>query len=412
MRPALPLQPPHLRRANRTSILLFVREQGPVTRPQVADATGLSRPTVTKLVEELLAEGLLRESGLGHSTSSGGKRPGLVELNTEAVAVAAVAIGIESVEAGIVDLGGHILLRRTIPMAAGNPTEMIERIGELADGLVREFSTQASRPVIGLGVGAPGVVHPATGVTGYSPNLPGWREVPLGGMLAQATGLPVALENRCRAQTLGEVWFGHGRHTANLVGLEAGVHIEGAVILDGKLYRGLDDSALEMGHTTVDPAGAQCSCGNMGCWEVYASRQALLGLIRDALWRGEPSILRGPVGNDLEALGLPAVIAALRAGDPLAHRYAVAEMGYRLGIGLANVINIFNPELVVLFGAMTDTGEDLLVRIRSTVTARALQGPGRRVRILASALGSDAPLVGAATLVISPQFSNDLVAAD
>lgn len=403
-----PLQPPHLRRANRTSILRYVRANGAVTRPQIADAIGLSRPTVAKLVDELVAEGLIRGVGLGHSTSSGGKRPGLVELNADAAAVLAVAVGVETVEVGVTDLSGKILLRRQVPTgAAAGPAAVVERTCALAREVLGEHTRSGGVPVLGAGVGAPGIVHPATGVVAFSPNLPGWREVPLGQSLSRATGLHVTVDNECRTQTLGEVWFGNGENVANLVGLETGVGIGAGVVLDGQIYRGPDDAAGEIGHTTVDPLGAQCHCGNMGCWEVYASTTALLQWIRDALWRGEYSVLRERVGNNLEALTVPMVLSAVAAGDSLARRYAVDEMGYRLGLGVANLVNIFNPELVVLFGEITSLGEDLFEKIRMTVRTRAMPQAARRVQVRASALGRDADLVGAATLVISQLFAVD-----
>jgi glucokinase-like ROK family protein len=401
-----PLQPTHLRLANRAAILQYVRANGPLSRPQIADAIGLSRPTVAKLVDELVTEGLIHEIGLGQSTSSGGKRPGLVELNAGAAAVAAVALGEERIEVGMTDLAGHVLTRRVMPtLAEAGPADVIRRIVAALKETLSDFGRTSSVPVAGVGVGAPGVVHTATGVVGFSPNLPGWREIPLGEELARATGLSVTVETQYRAQTLGEVWFGHGQGVQNLIGLGTGVGIGAGVVLDGSVYRGPDDSAGEIGHTTIDPLGAQCHCGNLGCWEIYASTTALLRLVRDALWRGESSVLSGQLSGRLEDLTLEMVMDAAQSGDALARRYAIEEMGYRIGMGTANLVNVFNPELVVLFGAITALGEELLERIRTSVSSRALPEPGQRVRIVSSALGADAPLVGAATLVISRIFS-------
>lgn len=403
-----PLQPPHLRLANRAAILHYVRSNSPLSRPQIADAIGLSRPTVAKLIDELVVEGLIREVGLGQSTSSGGKRPGLVELNAGAAAVAAVSLGEERTEVGVTDLAGRVLMRRVFPtLAEEGPEGVIKRIVAAVTQTLTEFGQSSSTPLAGVGAGAPGVVHTANGIVGFSPNLPGWRDVPFGQELARATGLSVTVESQYRAQTLGEVWFGHGQGVQHLVGLGTGVGIGAGVVLDGRVYRGPDDSAGEIGHTTIDPHGTQCHCGNMGCWEVYASTTALLRLVRDALWRGEHSVLSAQVGGRLEALTLDMVLAAAAGGDTLARRYAVDEMGYRLGMGAANLVNVFNPEVVVLFGDITILGEDLLEQIRSSVRSRALPEPGRRVRIMTSALGADAPLVGAATLVISQLFAQE-----
>lgn len=401
-----PLQPPHLRLANRAAILRFVRAHSPLSRPQIADAIGLSRPTVAKLVDELAAEGLIRETGRGPSTRGGGKRPLLVELNAGAAAVAAVSLGEEQIETGVADLAGRVLLRRRRPTGAEQgPDEVVRRVTAAVGETLAEFRRTSNLRIAGVGAGVVGVVHATTGVVAFAANLPGWRDIPLGAELARATGLPVSVETQYRAQTLGEVWFGHGQGVRNLVGLGLGVGIGAGVVLEGSIYRGPDDSAGEIGHTTIDPLGAQCRCGNMGCWEVYASTSALLRMVRDALWRGERSVLAEQVGSRLDTLTLEMVLAAAESGDPLARRYAVDEMGYRLGMGTANLVNIFNPELVVLFGEMTVLGEELLERIRASVRTRALPEPGRRVRIVASLLGADAPLVGAASLIISRLFS-------
>ncbi|HEY3363533.1 MAG TPA: ROK family transcriptional regulator [Symbiobacteriaceae bacterium] len=395
-----------IRQSNRVAILRYLRAGGAVSRPQIAEAVGLSRPTVANLVDELVAEGLVREVGLGQSTRSGGKRPGLVKLNPDAAAVAAVAIGVEQVEAGIIKLDGHVARRRQAPMpAAVGPEAGLDLVRRMLSDLLTEYGREPHAPVLGVGASAPGVVHPATGVVAFSPALPGWRDVPLGPELARATGLPVTLDSECRAQTLGEVWFGQGQEVGDLVGLVTGAGIGAGVVMDGLIYRGPDDSAGEIGHTTLDPLGARCHCGNMGCWEVYSSTAGLLRMVRDALWRGEFSTLGDRVGNDLGRLTLPMVLDAVRCGDTLARRYAVDEMGYRLGVGIANLVNTFNPEMVVLFGPITALGEELLERIRTTVRTRALPQAGARARIVCSLLGADGPLVGAATLVISRLFS-------
>lgn len=406
-----PLQPPHLRQANRIAILNHVRKHGPVSRPDIAKETGLSRPTVMKQVDDLLAEGLLREAGYAQPGGVSGRRPALVELNRSAAVALGVLLGVDAIDAAVVDLGARVLARQRVPTRpAEGPGAVISRMAEVSTALLEGLRGPGAPQVLGVGIGAPGLIRSAAGTVAFSPNLPGWREVELGRQVADRLGLPVLVDNEARVQALAEMWFGLGSGVENLIALETGIGIGAGIVIDGHLYRGVSSSAGEVGHTTIDPLGPPCACGNKGCWEAMASTGALCSLIKDALWRGEVSILNDWLGGNLEQLTLEHVVRAVQAGDALAYRYAVTEMGRRLGLGIANLVNIFNPERVVIHGEITDLGEPLLAEIRQTVAARALDLPGRRVDIRLSELGRDAGVIGAATLLINQVFTLELSA--
>ena len=232
-----------------------------------------------------------------------------------------------------------------------------------------------------------------------TPNL-GWRDVPLRDLISKGTGLPASLDNDANCATYGEFWIGAARGGRNVVGMTIGTGIGGGLILDGRLYHGASDVAGEIGHTTIDQNGRRCGCGNYGCLEAYASGPAIAERAREALAFGETSLLPGMVDGDLTRITAQTVYAAAAEGDVVA-REVVRDTARYLGTGIANLLNIFNPDVVVIAGGVTQAGDALFEPLRAEVRRRAFKPAVDSCRIVPGSLPGTAGVVGAAATFLA-----------
>jgi glucokinase len=284
----------------------------------------------------------------------------------------------------------------TVPTRAdlgGNA--VVARIAELIEKVIAEATTTLGAPrthCLGVGIGSPGPLNRETGVVIFTPNL-GWRDFPLRDRVQDAVRLPATLDNDANCATLGEWWLGAARGARHVVGLTLGTGIGGGLIMDGRLYHGISDVAGELGHMTIDSNGRRCGCGNYGCLEAYASGTAIAMRAREALASGEPSTLPQLVGGDLSKLTAAQVYGAATEGDALAVE-VVRETARFLGIGVANLLNAFNPEVVVLAGGVTQAGDALFEPMRAEVRRRAFKPAVDACRIVPGILPS-AGVIGA-----------------
>ena len=273
---------------------------------------------------------------------------------------------------------------------------VVDRIVAMIEQVIAETmdETGASRrDVIGVGMGAPGPLDRERGLVVVAPNL-GWHNFPLRDAIADRVRLPTTLDNDANCATVGEWWCGAARGGRNVVGMTIGTGIGGGLIVDGQLFHGSSDVAGEIGHTTIDITGRYCRCGNYGCLEAYASGPAIAMRAREALERDEVSVLRRMVEGDLDRLTAATVYAAANEGDSLA-REIVRDTATFLGAGIANLLNIFNPDVVVLAGGVTQAGERLFEPLRAEVKRRAFRPAVERCRIVPGSLPGTAGVVGA-----------------
>ena len=245
----------------------------------------------------------------------------------------------------------------------------------------------------GVGIGSPGPIDRARGLVIVTPNL-GWTNFPLRDRVGDKVGLTATLDNDANCATLGEWWLGAAKGARNVVGFTLGTGIGGGLIIDGKLYHGASDVAGEIGHMTINSTGRRCKCGNYGCLEAYASGPAIAERAREALAGGEQSVLSEMCGGDLSTLTAATVYRASENGDPVASD-VVRETARLLGVGVANILNIFNPDVVVLAGGVAKAGDSLFVPMRAEVRRRAFKPAVDACRIVPGALGGSAGMVGA-----------------
>lgn len=313
--------------------------------------------------------------------------------------VIGVDLGGTSIVVGAVPLDGSAvwgLASRPTPVTAG-PEGVVALIAEMVDDCVRmttRTTGSVKLDVVGVGIGAPGPLDTAAGVVLFAPNLH-WRDVPLRGQVAQATGLDARLENDANCATLGEWWQGAARDARYAVGITIGTGIGGGIVLDGKLYHGAADVAGEIGHMTIAYAGRRCSCGNYGCLEAYASGTAIAARAVEGLEAGVESRLLSYVDGNVGGVTAATVYQAAHDGDPLALA-VITDTAKYLGTGLANIINVLNPDIVVVQGGVTLAGDRLFAPLRAEVNLRAFRPAVRACRIVPGLLTGTAGVYGAA----------------
>jgi len=279
---------------------------------------------------------------------------------------------------------------------------MARMVNETVAVTMRETGANTS-DFKGVGVGAPGPLDREAGIVLVAPNL-GWHMVPLRDKMTELTGLPAALDNDANCATYGEWWIGAAKGGKNVIGITIGTGIGGGLILDGKLYHGSSDMAGEIGHTTIDQTGRRCGCGNYGCLEAYASGTAIAERAREALSFEQTSILREMVGGDVSKITAATVYAAANQGDVVATE-VVRDTARFLGTGLANLLNIFNPDVVVIAGGVTQAGEALFGPLRAEVRRRAFKPAVEACRVVPGTLPGTAGVVGAVATFIAQRGS-------
>jgi glucokinase len=273
---------------------------------------------------------------------------------------------------------------------------VVERIARCTKDVVDECDLDMKQ-IRGIGIGAPGAVNTEEGRVIFAPNLK-WEDVPLKKELEKQLGVPVFLENDCNVNTLGVYEVELKSKPRNLIGIFVGTGIGGGLILDGQLYHGFNRTAGEIGHMVLEVEGPKCGCGNRGCFEALASRTAIFKRIQGAIKDGQKTILTEMLGEDLKDLRSGDLRKAIRKGDKFVEK-VIEDAAEYTGIAVGNLINIFNPEVVVLGGGVIDALEDEMMSIIvETAQEYAMEGTAKGIEIVASKVGDDAGILGGAVL--------------
>ena len=385
-----------VRRLNTAIILDCLRLNAPLSRAEISTKTRLNRSTVSSIVSHLIHDGFVREIEFQKDRLG---RPGmLLELSPDGACAIGVEIGVDFVSIMLADFAAQPIWRKRVAIdpRIGQPA-FIERAGDLIQDAMKQAKKTGSRP-LGIGVGVPGLVDVLEGELVFAPNLK-WTHVPVRQMLMKRFDVPVFVENDANAAALGEYYFGVARGVADFVYLSADVGLGGGIVLGGKLFRGKNGYAGEIGHMVLDPNGAECGCGRRGCWESFVSPRVVARNIQTMLRNGTASLIRELATDDLNSITFDQVIQAAQADDAVALD-ALQDVARWLGIGIANLVNIFNPELIVLGGALARASKILIPVIETTVRENALGQPRETLQIAISAYSSEACIVGAAAIVL------------
>jgi len=313
--------------------------------------------------------------------------------------VVGVDIGGTNIVVGTVAEDGSAVhgVRSAPTLSEEGPQAVLGRIARLVQASMAEAEKTAGVArdrIVGVGIGSPGPLDRERGLVLLTPNL-GWRDLPLRELVSEAVGLPATLDNDANCAVYGEWWVGAARGARYVVGLTIGTGIGGGIVIDGKIYHGTSDVAGEIGHTTIDSTGRLCKCGNYGCLEAYASGPAIAARAVEGIASGVDTRLPAMVGGDLAKITAQTVYEAARANDDYALE-VVRDTAKFLGAGVGNLVNILNPDIVVIVGGVTLAGDQLFVPLRTEVKRRAFKPAVERCRIVAGDLPGTAGVVGAA----------------
>ncbi|MGE7781360.1 ROK family protein [Peribacillus sp. NPDC097264] len=372
---------------NKQAILETILKRAPISRADISQHLGLTKGTVSSLVNELLEANLTFESGPGES--SGGRRPVLLLFQEKAGYSIGIDLGVNYILGILTDLNGDIVSEISRNTNNGNYEETFERMKEMIQSLIKT-APESHYGVVGIGLGIPGVVN-NKGEILLAPNL-GWKNVDLKKDMEEEFGLPVIVENEANAGAYGEKKFGAGKDHEHLVYVSAGMGIGVGIILENELYRGANGFSGEMGHMIIDVHGKPCKCGSKGCWELYASEKALIE---------RASVLFQPKEITLKSLV-----------DQASHREEIRELfkdiGHYLGIGISNISNTFNPQQIIIGNRLALAKEWLRDPIVKTVESHALPFNQEKLHISFSDLSSYSPSLGVSAHVIENFLKNNL----
>jgi predicted NBD/HSP70 family sugar kinase len=391
--------PPPSRLTNRLRVLRVLARHPGSSRADVVQRTGLSRSTVSALLDELEAAGvvaqqLVRDDGRPRGA---GRPPVQVSLAPRAAFAVGLDVGHRHIRAALCDLSGEpVAVEHSEAEVDHAPGPSLDLARELVHAVLAQAGV-AREQVIGVGMGIAAPVDARRGTAHVEGILPSWGGVQPAAEMEARLGLPVQLENDANVGALGEHRFGAGRGVEHLAYVRLSAGIGAGLVLDGRPYRGGGGIAGELGHLLANPDGAICRCGNRGCLETVASPVAVAALLERS--RGMP-------------VGVAELLARVEQGDRGARR-AVADAGAAVGRAVAALVNLFNPELVVIGGELAATGEVLLDPLRAAIEREALAPAAAQARVVRGALGGDAEVLGAAALVLerAPQALAQRVAA-
>lgn len=306
-----------------------------------------------------------------------------------------VDLGGTNVKTAAVTRDATLLFHDSRPTGADNGPDGVMSVMQQSVEAVIKGAGLSRTDVLAAGIGAPGPMNWQTGVVYSPPNLPGWQDVPLADEMSARLGVRTFVDNDANCACFGEFWCGAGQGVDTMCLLTLGTGVGGGIVVFGQLLRGIDGTAAEIGHLQVMRDGRLCGCGAKGCLEQYASVSGMLRTAAEGMQAGQQTMLTAMCKGDPDALTGKMISDAMAQGDAFA-AWVMRETGTWIGLGVASLINLLNPERIVLAGGMIAAGEALFAPIREVAAATAFDVPARRAKIVAAGLGANSGVIGAA----------------
>jgi glucokinase-like ROK family protein len=387
--------------SNKRLVMNLIRlAPGGISRAELARRVGLSRAALSLIVSDILEDGLVRESATGPTT--GGRRPILIEVNPGRGYVIGIDMGVTHLGLVIADFAARILSETEIPFdISQGPITCLKIVEDQVRDLLAQAGLESS-DILAIGMGVPGPIVAEAGMVSAPPIMPGWHNFPIRNHLEKLWGCPISLNNDAELGALGEWAYGAGRGDQHLAYIKVGSGVGAGLLLDGRIYGGATGCAGEIGHITIQNGGPICSCGNSGCLEALAGGHAIARKAREAVRLGKRTQLASI--HPTEKITARDVTDAARLGD-LVSQQILSEAGVYLGIAVASLVNLINPNVVVVGGGVAHMGDLLLEPIRQIVRERSLQSAAQSVRISAAVLGRRSSSMGAVAQAINTAVS-------
>lgn len=390
--------PRDLRKANRSQILRIIYFNGEISRLEISQEIGISPATVTNIVSDLLSENILVESGIRRS--EGGRPSTLLKINPRYGYFIGIEVGETYIYAELFDILFNQINQIYHPLAGEkiDPYQIVRLLVDSIEDIIRKANLN-QKDIIGVGIGFPGLVDPEKGVSIFTPNW-GWHDVSITTLLQERLSIPIYLDNGAKVMAIAEMLFGAGRGVNNLAVLLVGTGVGSGIISDRKLFRGSSNYAGEFGHTTLNIEGPLCRCGSHGCLEVYVGASGIINRYQEFAPHSTP------LPADDQISSLQKIIDEYRAGEPAAVETIQETIRY-LGAGVGNLIDAYNPELLLLGGwSGIMLGSEFMSLIVDAASKYALRQSFAKTTISICELGQGAVAMGAAALALEHFFEN------
>jgi glucokinase-like ROK family protein len=371
-----------IKKINTAIVLDAVVKHAPLSRAQISEKTGLNKATVSSLVQDLIDSHLVIENGPGQS--SGGRKPVMLLFNGTAGYAVGIDLGVNYIRGLLVDLEGNVIAEHQSSLKQQHAEQALAQLMACIEQLI-QLAPESPYGVVGIGVGVPGIVDDK-GTILFAPNLK-WRQVALQEQLEAAFNIPVTIDNEANAGAQGEQKYGAGRGIPNQIYVSVGIGIGTGIILNKELYKGASGFSGELGHLSIEYDGKPCSCGNRGCWELYASENALLERAEQLGFENLEELLLAATHGDERVISL------------------IRSIGDYLGAGIANIVNVFNPNVVIIGNRMSRAAEWLKPAVQAAVDQRTLPYHREHLQILFAELQDQSAVRGAAYYAISTFFT-------
>ena len=383
-----------IRAINRSHVLNSIKSFGPIGRADIARRTSLSPATVTSITAKLISQNLVLEKSAGDS--SGGRPPILLVINPKGGYVVGIKLTETLAVCALTDLEASVIAKASIPLSGHDPARVVDDLARMILSFIQEQKI-AKKHLLGVGIGLAGIVDAESGILRQSP-IYGWNNVPLRNMLQSKLHIPVYIENDVNTLTLTERWFGPGQGIDNFLTVTVGRGVGLGIVVNGQFYRGQFGGAGEFGHITIHPEGPLCACGKRGCLEAYVGDPGLVRAAQELVGSGKIPV---PVHN------LDGLLSLAQNGDPGALQI-FEQAGRILGIGIANLVNLFNPKRIIISGEGTREGDFLFLPMKESIQQNTMPGLYDPDTVMIAPWGDDAWARGAAGLVLREVFESPI----
>jgi glucokinase-like ROK family protein len=394
----------YILKLNTRRVLKLIRDNPSISRAEISKISGLSAPTVSRIVDDLIREGLVEEVGIG--SSNGGRKPNLLKFCPNNNFIIGIDLGTTNIYGVLANLEAEIISEEKIRTGVDEGFySIMDRTFEVIEKLRTQLGEKRDH-LCGVGMAVAGLINKKRNIVEFSPNFH-WHDVDIAGYLAQKTDIPIFFDNVTRVMALGELCYGVGRKYKNFICVNVGYGIGAGIIINGQPLLGTKGMSGEFGHITLEKdSRIQCYCGNCGCLEALASGSGIARAARLELGSGAKSILIDMCNGVPDDVTAEMVAEAAKKGDVVAWNVFHRAAEY-LGIGISALINLFNPEAIVIGGGVTEAGDVLFDAVRNTVKARSLNRISKEVEILPATFGLKAAVMGAVSLIMQKVLNLD-----
>ena len=395
----------YILRVNKKKILNLIYNGQPISRAEATKKSGISAPTVSRIVDSLIKEGLVQEIGTGKST--GGRCPRMLKMADTENYIIGIDLGTTNIYGILADLNAKIIYEEKRPTKLGEGFyKIMDQTAEVIETLINQAKDRNKR-LCGIGMAVAGLINKQRNIVEFSPNFH-WHDVDIIGNLGKRFDMPIFFDNVTRVMALGELCYGVGKQYQDFIFVNIGYGIGAGIILNGSPLLGANGMAGEFGHITIEKdSKIQCDCGNFGCLEALASGRGIARAAQNALEKGADSILAKMCKGNIQTVSAEMVATAAKKGDALAWNVFQQAAEY-IGIGIFSLINLFNPEAIIIGGGVIQAGEILFDNVRKTINARSLNRSSRGVPVLAPTFGLKVAAIGAVALVMNKLLDLEL----